>query len=64
MVRLDREKQGCNHKDFQKGSMEWMVRVLKEASQTKGNYVRRWRKTDDIAVFLVGTILSMGGTSV
>jgi len=45
----ERSRKAVTRTTFNKGSMEWIVRVLKEASQTKGNSVRRWRKTDDIA---------------
>ncbi|KAG5599567.1 hypothetical protein H5410_030937 [Solanum commersonii] len=45
----ERSRKAVTTTTFNKGSMEWIVRVHKEASQTKGNSVRRWRKTDDIA---------------
>lgn len=43
-----RSRKAITRARFNKGSMEWIVKVLKEASQTKGNSVHRWRKTDDI----------------
>ncbi|WMV50550.1 hypothetical protein MTR67_043935 [Solanum verrucosum] len=45
----ERSRKAVTRTTFNKGSMEWIVRVLKEASQTKGNSVCRWRKTNDIA---------------
>ncbi|KAH0742544.1 hypothetical protein KY290_030537 [Solanum tuberosum] len=45
----ERSRKTVMRTTFNKGSMEWIVRVLKEASQTKGNSIRRWRKTNDIA---------------
>lgn len=44
----ERSRNAITRARFNKKSMEWVVRVLKEASQTKGNSVRRWRRLDDI----------------
>lgn len=45
---MKRSRNAITRATFNEGSMEWIVKVLKEASQTKGNSIRRWRKTNDI----------------
>lgn len=45
----ERSRNAITRTRFSKEAMEWIVKVLKEASQTYGNSVRRWRKTNDIA---------------
>ncbi|KAH0730081.1 hypothetical protein KY289_001269 [Solanum tuberosum] len=45
----ERSRKTITRTSFSKRSMEWIVQILREASKTQGNIVRRWKKTEALS---------------
>lgn len=57
----ERSRRTVTRTSFNKRSMEWIVQVLKEASKTKGNVVRRWKKAENLSEIFIARNYNKSG---